>query len=224
MRKQVYFYHVMKTAGTAINFAFFSSAGANPKEVYNILNEKEYHQIKGLVFTRGFDQISSNRFSYGFSHEPFYNFSLNENAFTFTCFRDPAERVISIWNALLTQKNRGNYRPGHKWLGSSFSEFLDNIPEPVLNGYLSMFSRGLCVDEGYANVLTCDKVLLFERLEKDIVGLSRATGWPLCLNRVNVSDVSETICSIDRKRLFLMLEKEYDLYNRVREKVLHVGQ
>lgn len=213
----------MKTAGTAINYAFFSSVGADPEAVYSILNRKGSYSVNGVNFTRKVSLIKSGNFTYGFSHEPTHKLTISKSHYTFTCLRDPFSRVLSIWNALLTEKARGNKRPGHKWLGRSFSDFLSKIPITVLNGHLWMFSRNLSVEEALKNISKCNMVIFFEDLNKGVGQLSQATGWSLNLSRVNVSEFSEEISIGDKKILLSKLKKEYDFYNRTREKVMNVG-
>lgn len=223
MPKPVYFYHIMKTAGTAINYAFFSSSGENAEIVYNILNKKGNYSAGSIKFTRRIEKIKSGYFTYGFSHEPYHKLNLSTSHFTFTCLRDPYDRILSIWNALLTEKSRGNHRPGHKWLGRSFSDFLNKMPATVLNGHIWMFSRNLNVDEALKNLYKCNMILLYEKIDEDIEKLGKATDWHLDLKRVNVSETHKELSGEDKENLMHKLTKEYEFYKRARKKVLNVG-
>ena len=45
------------------------------------------------------------------------------------------------------------------WLGSSFSDFLDNIPREHLQNQIYMFSASFDLNEAFDNILSCSRVL-----------------------------------------------------------------
>lgn len=178
---RIYHHHISKTVDTSVNQAFLSLYNLDRTRAGVELFKPSFNKMfsKGKVFV-GWDKriLQKGNYFYGFSHISFDEIKLPEKTFSFTVLRDPANRVVSYYNKmLLALKRDANYHPIYqrhgKWLGSSFSDFLKNIPK--LNIRLEPFHvRKSNVKVGVSNsdssrlkFMLKDEYLLYNLLKKE---------------------------------------------------------
>lgn len=222
--KRIYFYHIRKTGGTSINHILLSLGGEEPKQVYDrVSNGPYFGTVSGDKVYAGWDRnlIERGKYFYAFSHIPQHKLSLPTNTFTFTCVREPAQRVLSLYKMLYNYKTNNVPHPGMKrqgkWLGNSFHDFLDRIPEEELLSQLYMFSSSFDIEEACENILDCDHVMFTERFDAGIDGLARKLNLELVPLHTRSAIISPPINESERDRLRKMLEPEYELYEKLWE-------
>lgn len=217
---RVHYYHIPKTAGTAINFAFFNLSGSNSSEVYEQLNRapKRIVEISDYRFIRDAKDLTQvGDFNYSFSHYPAYSISLPVDTYQFTCVRHPGDRVLSVYRALNMIRERGEKRPGLKWIGSTFEDFLKRIPRKELLGDIHMFSpNGNPKEAADSCINQCDRIILYEKIHEQVDLLRRDLDLPLELREVNASNyhVQE---NLDMDLLVRKIGPSMDFYKRIRE-------
>ncbi|MFM7188159.1 MAG: sulfotransferase family 2 domain-containing protein, partial [Armatimonadota bacterium] len=121
---RIYHLHVRKTGGTSLNYMFIALASPSPQEVYRKLCRKPSHSltINGAIYT-GWDKakICKGDYFYAFSHHPLHRLRLPASTFAITCFRDPVERVVSLYQMLSHYRDTGVNHPcmaeQGPWLG-----------------------------------------------------------------------------------------------------------
>lgn len=221
--KRLYLFHIRKTGGTSLNNMFLSLSGGDPRSLYQDLVNAPRHRIieNDLVFV-GWNTflLSQGDYFYGFSHASFQDVSVEDDTFTFTCFRDPVRRVISYYNMLMS------YRENHvdhscmaiegDWLGASFDDFLCNLPKQHLLNQLYMFSNAFDVDEALENVKTLSHFFFTEDLAEGVAGINQKTGLQLVPVHVRKSDFQTDIRDDSLVRLRKMLDIEYRFLDAVR--------
>lgn len=226
--RPVYHVHVRKTAGTSINLSFFSNyTNEDPDAFYQQLVKKNNSRlISGDDIIVGWDQsrISQGEFNYAFSHIPLHQLNLDSSVFKFTCLRDPVKRFVSHYNMLMYYKN---HEPEHpvlrgegQWLGSSFDDFLNNVPTHHLKNQLHMFSSKLDHLEATDTVMQLDHVMFTESLATDLKELETKLSVQLPLLRSKSygfkADISED--SLDHLRE--ILDDEYTFIDEVKSRLV----
>lgn len=189
MNRPIYFYHIRKTGGTSINFSFFSQTGKDPQRIYDTLNSNKVANVKGYKYVRDrYDIFKGPNYTYGFSHTPMHRLKVFEKAITFTCLRDPVSRMLSIYRAMKWKEKTGESRPGHKWLGASFSEFLGKLPKERFLEQLYMFSSTYNVEDALKNIRSCSCLLFLNEIKTGLKRLSELTGFSLPIIHANKSE------------------------------------
>lgn len=223
-QRPIYHVHIRKTAGTTINQAFLSNTAEDASQLMKRLGQKNNHQI--IIGERVFvgwnrRLIEKGQYSFAFSHTPLHQLKLPENAYTFTCFRDPVNRVISHYNML---RGYQEYNIPHAWmkaedpwLGNSFDDFLSRIPREHLLNQLYMFSPSFDVEEALANIQKLDHILYTEQIVQGLKELESATGWTLPLTYENKSAFRIELSDSQQSQLRAMLEPEYKLFEQLRK-------
>ncbi len=220
----IYHYHIRKTAGTSINFAFLAHSGAaDINDFYQQLAQKNNQRLiaNDRVFV-GWNRrlIEGGKYFYAFSHAPVHELNIPKNTFTFTCLRDPARRVISHYNMLCYyQKNNIPHpcmRVEGAWLGDSLDDFLENIPKNHLMNQLYMFSKNYNLEEAEERVRACSYYFFTENIEQGIADLSAKLGLELELSHQKKYDFSAPVSESQLTHLKEKLAPEYRLMKRLR--------
>ncbi len=219
--RRIYFYHVRKAAGTSLNHAMLSLGGEDGQDVYRRMHES-YRLISGDKIFVGWRQVSieGGRYFYAFSHIPMHRLALPPRTYTFTCLRDPVGRVVSHYKMLVNYRDNNVPHPcmvdEGPWLGSSFSDFLDNIPREHLQNQIYMFSASFDLNEAFDNILSCSRVLFVEDFERGLDQLAGDLGVKLQVRHAKRAANDAPISADERERLRDMLSPEYELIGRVR--------
>lgn len=213
-----------RRGGTTINFAFLTLSGRPDTTVfYERLAEKENHRIlsneevfvgwNGALLDEGW-------FTYGFSHIPYHKLNIPKETYTFTCLRDPADRVKSHYAMLLHYKKRNLEHPMMEtegaWLGESFDDFLDRIPKEHLMNQLYMFSESYDVQEAAKSIRSLDRVLYTEHLAEGLKSLSEELDVKLPVSNQKTFNERPEFTEEQLERLHEMLAPEYQLLDLLR--------
>lgn len=215
--KRIYFYHVRKAAGTSTNLMFLSLGGEDGQIVYDSLAAAGASRslISGdKIYVGWVNQlIEKGRFFYAFSHNPKWKLALPPKTFTFTCLRDPVDRVISHYRMIIEsispEKRTTTNDEERSWLGDSFSDFLANIPPKHLMNQLYMFSENYNIDEAINSITECNHILHVDGYPNGIEGLAAKTRLPLNAIHKRKTTIHVDITMKERDILKQMLQKEY---------------
>lgn len=221
--RRIYLVHIRKTAGTSINRMFLSLSGEDPDFLYQALSDERSHRLisNGLGYV-GWNRRHINRghYFYAFSHTPLHRLKLPPQTFSLSCFRDPAQRVISHYRMLMEFRLNGTQHPCMAtegcWLGNSFSDFLKNIPKEHLLNQLYMFSRRLDVDEAVANVAHLSDYLFVDEFDSGISRINRRTGLRLSPVHIRKSTFQLKASESELEQLRSLVDDEYVFLDRIR--------
>ena len=224
---RIYHYHIRKTGGTSINKMFHSLSGELPDRVYDRLASTNPRQIRVNHFVFAAWQknlLEAGDYHYGFSHIPFTQLTLPERTFAFTCFRDPIKRVVSHYRMLRELREA---ETAHKcltvegaWLGNSFAEFLENIPDAHLLNQLYMFDEGLRIDRALKNVRSLDHWIFLDDFASGIASLNKKAGLRLPVMHTRRGAVKYSPDPVELEILQLRLQPEYEFLQRLKSEPL----
>jgi hypothetical protein len=200
---------------------FFSHSEEKSKEIYGQVCKNHRTISTDKVFVGWNKQyIEQGNYYYAFSHIPKHKLHLPEKTFTITCIRDPIKRILSQYKMILYQTVHNIPHPGlklkGKWLGNSFSDFLQKIPKEYLLNQLFMFSKNFDVNEAFDNIVGCSHFFFTEQFSSGISQLSKKLGIelkPLHTRKAGI-DVDFNRGDIDRLRY--MLKEEYVLFDKLK--------
>jgi len=222
--KRIYLVHIRKTGGTSLNNMFLSLSGEDSESLYGRLGQTADHRIVcGNKVYVGWNvrYINEGNYFYAFSHQPLHALNLPDGTFTVTCFRDPVQRLISHYNMLMDyQANKINHpcmEIEGKWLGNSFNEFLQRIPEEHLCNQLYMFSARFDINEAVERVASLSHCIFTEYFESGIEGLNSKTGLNLKAMHIRKSTYKAPIPEDGMDKLRKMLDREYIFLERIRK-------
>lgn len=221
----IYHYHIRKTAGTSINYAFIKELlNGDVEKNYALLAKKYNHRLynqEQIIVGWNKKLINSCKYSFAFSHLPYHKVNLKDKStYTITCLRNPIDRLISHYNMLMHyKKNSVSHecmRTEGVWLGKSFSDFLNNVPENHLKNQLFMFSERMELNEAIDNISKLNKVLFTDNLATDLNQLGKEVGLNLeSFNKKSYNTKSE-INDSDKNMLIEMLGEEITFYNTLK--------
>lgn len=218
--ERIYFYHIRKTAGTSLNYAFLDHGVDAPDQIYERLNAKGRAQSGDKVFVRRKYYIEKGLYYYGFSHIPYHELRLPSNTFTITTFRDPVRRVVSHYKMLRWYDREGIDHPcmevEGEWLGDSFRDFIEAMPKKHLFRQLYMFSPKYEVKEALENIKQLKFLMFVESMDADLDELQRQIEAELTLRKKKVSVAAPHIEDNILADLRELLEPEYRLLERVK--------
>jgi hypothetical protein len=220
--RRIYLYHVRKTAGTSIAFAFMRLADADPYLIDNRLSRFAFAQINGYRYVaHNAELIHQGNYFFAFSHFPAYVVDPPEvDTFKFTILRDPIDRVVSLYRYLACPDADSPFSLGapieeRRWAIEGFDRFLDQIPPHHLTNQLHMFSRSLSVNEAVDYLNKLDMVLHTERLNRDLTRLQEALNLHFMLRRERPSLLPFTPTNAQRDRLNDLLTPEFEMLRQI---------
>ena len=220
--KRIYHFHLRKTGGTSVGKMLMSCRGNDGGKVWAELGLAPEKPLiaNDLIFV-GWNQhlIDKGDYFFAFSHFSYDQLKLPPQTFTFTCFRDPASRLISHYKMLVDLSKQANPHPCFavegKWLGDSFENFLDRIPREHLQNQLFMFSNHFSVEEAVDRVRKLNLWMFTEQFDDGVKRLSQATGLPLKSRHERKGHHIFQINPETRHRLRQMLSEEYLFLEKV---------
>jgi hypothetical protein len=220
--QRIYFYHVRKTAGTAIAYAFYR-LGGDPYSIEEQLKYFTFASRSGYRFV-GVNRhlIESGRYYFATSHMPKYELDLpRDGTFDFTVLRDPVERVLSLYRYLANPLADSSYATGaldheYVWAADGFQTFLDRVPRQHLLNQLYMFSRTGDIDEAAEALDSISFVIRTESLSQDILTLQHHLGLHLELRFERESKHAPELSDQEMERLQEMAAPEYEMIDRLR--------
>lgn len=221
--KRIYHIHIRKTGGTSINHMFLSLSKINSERLYNQLSENKNHEIRanGLTYV-GWNKeiINQGNYFYAFSHIPLHKLSLPSDTFTFTCLRDPAKRIISHYNMIISYKLNNINHPcmdvEGKWAGESFDDFLLNIPKKHLLNQLYMFSEKFDIKEAIYNISKISHIIFTEDMNNGIQQLNSKLKLDVKPIHIRKSKNKYSITKHQSQNLHELLRKEYIFLNSIK--------
>jgi hypothetical protein len=221
--KRIYHYHNHKTGGTSINQMFLGTSCVSGKRIHEKLRRSRNFRVleKQKIFV-GWNRrlIEQGNYFYAYSHIPAHQIRLPAHTFTITCIRDPVRRLLSYYNMLLDYREADYYRPNMekqlKWLGSDFTDFIDNVPRSYRQRQLYMFSETYELQEALDRILNCSYLLFTDSLAEDVADLGQILGLDLYIGHARKSSRDGSL-SPDEKRLAeIVLEPELRLFEELR--------
>jgi hypothetical protein len=222
--QRIYHYHIRKTAGTTINFAFLNNAEeGSSNSFYDKLVEKPNHRLispnKKIFVGWNVRLINEGNYFYAFSHNPIHKLKVPADVFTITCLRDPLKRVVSHYNMLKHYEKENIDHPCMKteglWLGNSFDHFIDHIPQINLLNQIYMFSESFDLQQAFDNISRCSFIMFTETLEADMKRLEGILNLDLPVFNEKKYDYKEIIPQQSLDKLREKLEPEYKFMEMV---------
>lgn len=220
--KRIYHYHNRKTGGTSINQMFLNLPGGEGKEIYDQLSiEPDHRVIRGKYVFVGWNKllINGGHYFYAFSHAPMHKLRLPKNTFTFTIIRNPVERVISYYKMLWYFEKNNIDHPARKkeckYLGDSFRDFINLLPDEHLMNQLYMFSENFNIDEAFKNIKKCSLYFLLKDFNKGIDKLNEKLCLGLEPKHIRKSKTKIKIDNKDKRLLEKKLYPEIKLYEKL---------
>lgn len=219
---RIYFYHIRKAGGQSIYNAILEAiCGADSKWVEQWLARTHaVFLLEKKQFITAWEAGAINRqdFYFAFSHHPQHVlFPFDSDTFTFTCLRNPIDRVISHYRMLKGFQEAGERQAVLKlegdWLGESFDEFIDNIPPHHLTNQLYMFSADYDPEEAFDNVLGLSYHFFLEDYEKGLAGLGGRLGMNLAPKHIMPSTYEFEPSDTELDKLYGLLEHEIRFYD-----------
>lgn len=220
--KRIYHYHIRKSGGTSLNFAFFSLATKEMEKFYAQLDKNRQHCLlsKDKVFVGWNKQlIELGNYFFAFSHIPKPQLKLPPDSFTITILRDPVKRVISHYQMLHyyvhNQVKHSDVKTEGHWLGNGFSDFLKNIPKEHLLRQLYMFSPGFDVNEAEANIRDLNFYFTTDNFSIGLRTLGDILNFELKEFRKKTAKTKLDLTNIEKEELRTKLAPEIELYERL---------
>jgi len=220
--RRVYCYHVRKTAGTSLHYAFLALGGEDPLDVQRRIADDALHRTVSDGYTFAAHErrlLEQGHYFYGWSHLPAHRIRLPRRTFTVTILRDPVQRVVSLYSYLLEGDEPGMPFPvpesGRAAARRGFSGFLDDLPRKDLLRQLFMFSPRFDVAEAADTLGACSAVLYTEDFASGLASVARRLDLPLVAHRARVTRTRAEPSEGELERLRQMLQPEYALLGRL---------
>lgn len=235
----IYFYHMMKTGGKGIlssylrfitdyksKYTFLDINGMEQcgllekhiNDQFNIDNQIDINQLSKIHWG---PKVRNKCFNH--SHQPYHETKkIPKETITFTCVRNPLERLISHYNMLLTFKQNNTYKPdvqsdNYEYV-KDFEYFINNFPKKFLIHQLYFFSKTGDVSEAFDNITKCTQILLLDRLQDGFDRLYNKTGIELKETKnINKNPIKNELQNEQIKQFKNILKPEYEFYKMILE-------
>ena len=223
--QRIYHFHIRKTGGTSINFAFFALNGEKKGRLgYDNLskNRFNYRSIIDRNVYVGWDRylLQTGDYFYGFSHLPTHAITIPVNTYCFTILRDPISRIISHYKMLRYYSENSinlNLLRSEPWYNSDIINFIENMPTDHLLRQLFMFSKDYDINEAIANLSKLNRVMFTESFDEGCQGLRSDLKIPIEIYREKSYNIDVAIDNRAMKLLELKMSREVEFYNSARE-------
>lgn len=192
--RPVYHFHLQKSAGTSINWAFFSLALNDPSpesaEALYLGASSRSDQICEMGGMRfgGHRPYDGSQFDYWFSH--YCSHDLPKDAYTFTCLRDPVRRLASFLSEIVAERDRGRLA---KWNWEAYQDahtverMLEITRQRDINHLSYLFSPAGDPNEAYENLRRCTRIIHTEYFEAGMKQISNDLGLSLPVFRARAN-------------------------------------
>ncbi|MCB0353170.1 MAG: hypothetical protein KDD64_06575 [Bdellovibrionales bacterium] len=222
--RRIYHVHIRKTAGRAINSAFYALGGEDPVSVADrAANQKKgigralsgeyiYHPHPTVT------EIKKGDYFYAHSHRPLHTLTFPTKTFTFSSFRDPLSRAISYFRMLhdIPDDAREDLLEEKEAMRHGFKEFVARVDPTHLLAQLYMFSPNFDVEEAFENVQKLSLFMFQDRMSEGIGLLREHLEIPLNIPELVGASKSPFHPSQEEKQLLCSaLEPEYQLMKRL---------
>ncbi len=220
--KRIYCHHIRKTAGTSLFLSFLALGGEDPTVVWQRITSARLPRTVsgGYAFASVHRRlISEGAYLYARAHRPVEEQPLLPRTFTVTVLRDPAARVHSYFDYLVTGDSVD--APGHvaererRLAYEGFDGFLDRVPPRHLLTQLHTFSTALDVSEATDRIAACSSVFFTEGYAYGLAELATRLDLPLAMHRARVTGARSELTDGQSERLREMLDPEYELLRRL---------
>ena len=227
--KRIYFAHIRKTGGTSLINMFLSLDEGNCESLYAELVSRVDHRIinDGKIFV-GWNKrlIERGNYFYAFSHIPLHKLKLPTDTFIISCFRDPIRRVMSYYDMLVDMRKKNDKHPcmktEGKYIGETFDDFLERVPQEHLANQLYMFSQKYDVCEALDRANKLSYYFFTDDFDNGISELNMLTSLRLKpLHMRKKSSESTDIQKISEKSMRTLksrLAKEYEFMDTLKNK------
>jgi hypothetical protein len=159
--------------------------------------------------------IEQGLYFFANSHIPAHQLRLPDQTFTVTILRDPLRRLLSHYRYLRwlehNEPHSALFRREGRWLGSSFSDFMDRLPRPHLENQLYMFSATFDVDEALECLERCSMVMFSETFPVGLQELAGQLDLALEEKHERRYDVQYELSDEERNKARELLAEEYRL-------------
>ncbi|WP_136480580.1 sulfotransferase family 2 domain-containing protein [Cognatitamlana onchidii] len=225
---RVYHLHIRKSAGTSINSAFW---GLDKFSLDTVRREPIILGGKFSFVRYNRELIEQGDYLFASAHFTQWELSLKPNTFTFTMFRDPYKRLVSLYKyyCWVTQVDDDMgyqldpsffvLKSQEHLLNKSFKDFIDNLSDKYLHNQLFTFSKALEIEEGLNNLKKVNKVYFQDNFDACIKDLSATLNLNLSnLNERSFKNVKFQISEAEKEYAMDKLGLEIEFYNEVRKK------
>lgn len=221
--RRIFHFHNRKTAGTSLNISFLSLISQNPIKKYAEIVLDPDHKITKLGKTYigwNHNLAKSEKFFYSWSVEPFNKIGLDNDMFGVTILRDPADRIISLYDHFLYSVEKQvlihpDIEKEVRLTQNGFTDFLKNLPKKTLMRQLFSFSERYDIEEAYNNVTKLSHVMFTSHYEESLRALSSKLDLGLKSYYLRKSSKKTKISDSQRRLLQKKLEPEYEFYNKI---------
>ncbi len=237
--KRVYFHHIPKAAGSSLKRSFYSIDGDDHHVVSDGINtspNRRYFTENKVYVRFNHPLIEEGNYFFACSHFPSHYVRLPENTFTITCFRDPLERIISLYGMNQRRWKRGGAGSiRHKinaqmsWLGPGAEQsgnllsFAHSLKKRFLLNQLYMFSRKLNIDEAKNAINRVNHILFLDDYKTGIEELSKRLCIDLKASHSNKMEAAKpTFPQEQIDAVKLMLEPEYKFLDEIKESLTKI--
>ena len=206
-----------------MNYMFTSYFGDGEYIAKNFDNySKRYRVISNgfIVQASNISLLEKGNYHYGCTHIPSWKIRIPSDTFAISIFRNPIRRVISHYNDIKGKVERGEkhsfLREESLLLGSSFTDFVDNLPPEKLQSQLYNFSKDYDLDEAVKKIKSLNLILTLEDISNGIQEINNRLGIGLQIVKKNKSESFNHPSTDEINYLSSKITQEIDLFEKLK--------
>jgi hypothetical protein len=183
---------------------------------------KRYRVINNgfIVQTSNIPLFEQGNYHYGCTHIPSWKIQVPSNTFTISIFRNPIKRIISHYNDIKGKVERGEkhsfLHEESRFLGSSFTDFVDKLPPEKLQSQLYNFSKDYNLDEAVKKINSLNLILTLEDIANGIQEINSRLGIDLQIVKRNKSECFNHPSTDEINYLSSKITQEIDLFKKLK--------